>query len=467
MRWIVTVVALLAGVFASHAQARGLTTGFSADPALTNGTANANNVWIPRAVSEGAGMVRINVSWSQVAPATRPAGFDPSNSASPGYNWAPVDSAVRQLSSHGVQVLLNMWGAPDWAEGPNRPASVRDGTWEPSASEFGAFVTAAAHRYSGTFPDPQNPGQSLPRVRYWQPWNEPNLSFYLTPQWQRVGNHFNPVGPAQYRSLLNAAYAAVKAVSSSNFVVTAGTAPYGDPPGGQRIPPVAFDRDLMCLKGAKKLKPVACPVRPHFDAISNHPYGIGGPLWHALNPDDAAVADEYKIANVVKAAVKAHHVVPKGPKRLWVTEISWDSNPPDPQGIPINQHARWYEQAMWELWRQGVDTVLWLQIVDSPPNPSYGATYQAGLYFTNGSPKPAATAFRFPFVTHRIDRKHIQVWGRAPQGGTLVIKRQHGGVVKRMHVRPRQVFVSTVRMRGKVVLEAQVGSQTSLPWTQG
>jgi hypothetical protein len=330
-------------------------------------------------------------------------------------------------------------------------------------------MTAAARRYSGSFPDPTQPGANLPRVRYWQPWNEPNLDFYLGPQWTTVGGRLTAEAPVIYRNLLNAAYSAVKAVSASNFVVTAGTAPYGDLPGGPRIPPVAFDRVLLCLKGAKRLKPTACPDKPHFDALSHHPYAIKGPLWHALIRDDAAVGDEYKIAAVLKAAQKAHHVLPRGRKRLWVSEVSWDSNPPDPQGVPINTQALWYEQAMWELWRSGVDTVLWLQIVDSPPVPNFGATYQAGLYFVDGTPKPTATAFRFPFVTHRMNRRHIEAWGRSPQAGTLMISRRRGGgwkVVKRLHLRARQVFDSTLKIRGRAVLQARVGSQTSLPWTQ-
>jgi hypothetical protein len=82
----------------------------------------------------------------------------------------------------------------------------------------------AAVRYDGRFPDPLKPGAFLPRVRYWQPWNEPNLSYYLSPQWTRTGGRWAPASAGIYRGLLNAFYAAVKRVSSSNFVVTAGTA---------------------------------------------------------------------------------------------------------------------------------------------------------------------------------------------------------------------------------------------------
>jgi hypothetical protein len=466
---VAAVVVLSIAASAPPARAQGLTIGFSADPALTGNSPAADAIWTPRAVAEGAGMVRVNVVWSQVAPLVRSSSFDPAEPASPGYNWSVADAAVRDLSSHGLQVLLNVTGAPTWAEGPNPPPGIQPGTWRPDAAQFASFATAAAVRYDGRFPDPLHPGAFLPRVRYWQPWNEPNLSLYLSPQWTQARGGWAPASPVIYRQLLNAFYTAVKRVSSSNFVVTAGTAPYGDAPGGERMPPVAFDRTLFCLHGNARLTPVRCPDPPHLDAVSHHPYGIDGPLWHALNPDDAAVPDVYKIARVLRAAEQVGHVKPAGPKRLWATEISWDSSPPDPDGVPVAEQARWIEQALYVLWRQGVDTVLWLQIVDAPPIPSYGSTYQSGLYYLDGTAKPAAQAFRFPFVTRRRDRGHIEAWGRAPRGGKLTIEQRRRGrwaVLRRLAVRTDQVFTAVLPVRGSAALRAQSDPDTSLVWAQ-
>jgi hypothetical protein len=462
-------VALCAVAAAGRAAAQGLSVGFSADPVLT-GNAPTADIWIPRAVAEGASIVRVNLVWSQVAPSVRLASFAPGDPSSPGYDWTAVDASIRALAGHGLQVLLNITGAPTWAEGPAPPPGTSPGSWRPDPAQFASFATAAARRYDGRFPDPVTPGAFLPRVRYWQPWNEPNLSLYLSPQWTQSGNGWAPVSPVIYRRLLNAFYRAVKRVSSSNFVVTAGTAPYGDPPGGERMPPVAFDRTLFCLRDDARLTPLGCPDPPHLDALSHHPYGIQGPLWHALNPDDAAVPDIYKIARVLHAAEDAGHVAPAGPKRLWATEISWDSSPPDPEGVPVAEQARWLEQALYVLWRQGVDTVLWLQIVDAPPVPSYGATYQAGLFDLAGVAKPAAESYRFPFVTRRLNHGHIEAWGRAPHGGRIAIEaRRHGRwtVLRRIAVRSDQVFQAVLGVRGRAILRAQADPDTSLPWTQG
>ncbi len=453
--------------------ARGLTLGFSADPVLTD-SSSSQGLWISRAKSEGAGIVRVGITWADVAPSRRPRGFKPEDPNSRSYNWAPVDASVRALSASGLQVLLSISDAPAWAEGRHRPRAVQQGSWRPDASQYGKFAAAAAVRYDGRFPDPLNPGQSLPRVRYWQAWNEPNLDLYLSPQWTRTSGGWAATSPVVYRSLLNAFYAGVKQAARSNFVVTAGTAPYGDPPGAdrlgnERMQPVAFDRTLFCLSGSG-LSPTKCPDPPHLDALSHHPYATGGPLQHAFYADDAAVPDIYKLARVLHAAERAGRVLPRGPKRLWVTEVSWDSSPPDPEGVPINEQARWLEQALYVLWRQGVDTVLWLQIVDSPPVPSYATTYQAGLYYLKGQAKPAAQAFRFPFVTRRLDSGHVQAWGRAPEAGQVQIEMLRGhqwAPLRRLRVGSRQVFLSTLAVRGAATLRAVVGAQTSLSWSQG
>ena len=468
--FVIAAVVIGLGAHAPQAGAFSLTLGFSADPALTASNPAADTVWIPHAAAERARIVRVNLTWFQVAPAVPTASFAPSDPSSPGYNWTSIDATVRDLASQGLEVLLNIWGAPTWAQDSSPPPGTTPGSWRPDPTRFASFATAAALRYDGRFPDPLHPGAFLPRVRYWQPWNEPNLAIYLSPQWTSAPAGWTPASPVIYRQLLNAFYGAVKRVSPENFVVTAGTAPYGDPPGGQRMPPVAFDRALFCLEDDAALTPLSCPNPPHLDALSHHPYGIGGPLWHALNSDDAAVPDMYKIARVLHRAERVGHVKGAASPQLWVTEISWDSSPPDPGGVPVARQARWLEQSLYVLWRQGVSTVLWLQIVDAPPVPNYGSTYQAGLYYLNGTAKPAAQAFRFPFVTQRLNGGHIQAWGLAPRGGKLAIEQLRSGrwlVLRRLVVQSGQVFAVVLPVRGRAVLRAQADPETSLTWTQG
>lgn len=461
-RLTAVLLAVLAVTFAPAARATGgLQLGFNPDPALVDASNRANGFWIDQARSEGAGIIRLNVDWAQVAPARRPPGFVADNPASAGYDWAAIDSQVRAIESRGLQALINITFAPRWAEGPRRPANVRPGTWRPDPVQFAQFAAAAARRYDGGFPDPADPGAALPRVRYWQAWNEPNLETYLMPQWTRLRHGFAPASPAVYRPMLNAFDAAVKGVAPSNVVLTAGIAPYGNPPGvnfpgGYRMQPLTFDRLLF-----------TSPI--HCDVLAQNSYPLGGPLWHVYNPGDVSVADMSQVAGLLRTAMRAGDVLPRGHKQIWMTELGWNSRPPNPGGVPVGRQARWYEQALYVLWRQGVDVVLLLQIVDSAPTPSYAASYQTGIYFADGQPKPAAVAFRFPFVTSRSSFTTVQAWGRAPVAGRLVIERRHHGrwtAIASLAVKQYQVFRKRIALRGAAVLRARVGDQTSLTWSQ-
>ena len=424
------------------------------------------------AASDGASIVRVNVNWSTVAPANPSPTFDASNPSDPGYNWSAVDQAVRMASANGLTVALTIYDAPAWAEGAGRPSAVQPGSWLVNAQDFGQFATAAALRYNGSFPDPEQLGQFLPSVGLWQAWNEPNLDFYLSPQWTLGSNgQWEAVAPVVYRSLLNAFYAAVKNVSASNRVIMAGTAPYGDQPGTdplgrERTPPVAFDRDVFCLSVA--LAP-SCSGPVYLDGVDNHPYSGSwqGPDWPAANADDAAIPDMHKITDVLTAAVQAGLVLPNGQKSVWASEMGWNTNPPNPNGVSPAQDARWYEEAFYMLWKQGVDTVMCTEIRDQPPHPY---VFQNGLYYIDGTPKPPlVTAYQFPFVTKRWTASTVQAWGRAPASGSLAIQVMHGGVwstLRTLSVGQDQVFYTTLTLKGSATLRATVGSQASLTWNQ-
>lgn len=467
VRAFILTIGLLVGALLSASSAdatRGLTTGVFSFP--SGSKPSQTETYLDRATSIGVSIVRVNVGWAGIAP-TRP--VDPTDPASAGYNWSSVDAQVRVLAAHGIKVLITVSDAPTWAEGANPPRDARPGTWRPNATDLGQFAQAIAQRYDGSYPDPLAAGSTLPRVSDFQVWNEPNLAYYLQPQWQRVKKHWQAVAPTVFRSLANAFYTGVKSVSSSDFVILGGTAPYGDPPGGPRIPPVEFYRYLFCLNGRVALKPTSCPSPVHANAVDNHPYGIGGPLQHALNPDDVSIPDIDKVTRVLRAAERAGHILPRGGKQTWTTEFSWDTKPPDPQGVPVQKQARWVEQALYVLWHQGVSTAMYYQLVDSPPIPNYASTYQAGFYYLSGKAKPSATAYRFPFVTSRANARALSAWGRAPQTGTVAIQVKRGRTWKTLHhihVRSGQVFETRLSLRGKATLRAKLNGQTSLTWTQ-
>jgi hypothetical protein len=478
---LIPLLAVLTGLLAVAAPAARalppLTMGFAdavlSDPGELGASTATQSFWLGKAASIGAGVVRVNVDWQSVAPTVRPRGFNPTAPGSVDYYWTPTDEAVRAIIAHGMKPLLMIYLAPLWAEGPNPPAVDRPGTWEPNATQFAEFALAAARRYSGRFPDPLHRGRTLPAVRLWQAWNEPNLQYYLNPLWTSNTASGLPRAPTIYRALLNGFYASVKRVSKANVVLAAGTAPYGDPPqyvdpNGQRMYPLVFDRALFCLDPR-----VPCSGPVYLDGIDHHPYQSRLPPQYPVKvPGDVGIPELHSIVALLHAGQRAGHVLPAGHKQVWVGELSWDSNPPSQNpgiSVPLADQACNVELAQYLLYEQGADHIVFLQIHDQAPLPPWTATYRwGGMYFYGGQPKPALTAYEFPLVADPLSKTRIRVWGRAPASGTVLIERRSGGrwpVVARVSVGRGSVFEVGLRGREPAAFRAQLGAVTSLPWT--
>jgi hypothetical protein len=234
--------------------------------------------------------------------------------------------------------------------------------------------------------------------------------------------------------------------------------------------PAAFVRSLLCLRG-QALKAVRCPDPARFDVLAHHPYSVGGPTRTALNLDDVCVPDLFKLTRPLRRAERTGRALGARRHRVWVTEMGWDSAPPDPDGVPAAQHARWLEQAFYVLWRQGVDTIVWLLVRDAAPVPSFGETSQSGVFLRNGDAKPAARAFAFPFVASPAPGGRSDLWGKAPGGGVVTIQRRSGtGWTTVARLRPRgstHLFGRRLRVHRGTRLRARSGAQESLPWTVG
>jgi hypothetical protein len=372
------------------------------------------------------------VFWRTMVPlgSTRPAGFDARDPGSRQYEWSRLDAFVRTTVANGMTPLLALYSAPDWAEGVDEGDRAQrfgdDGTYHPHPGEYGDFAHAVARRYSGSYPDPARPGQTLPRVRYFQAWNEPNFGQYLTMPRGRSAE-----ASRHYVELLNALYAGVKAVHRSNFVVTAGTGPYGFNGHATDVEPQVFIRRMFCLERARRglRRRRGCRVpRARFDALGHHPYTLAGtPTGRAAARDGGALGNMRDIKQILDYAVRRRLVAPRGRKQLWVTEFGWFSDPPGHAlAKPLDVHARYTAESLWHLWRSGVDTVVWYALVDRPEWPG-------GLHFANRDPKPAATAFRFPCVAVESGRR-LELWGFVPGARRVEVARRAGSRWRRVLV---------------------------------
>jgi hypothetical protein len=457
---------LLAAPSPAAAEPHGLRLGV-ADASFTSSDAALRDEWLARARSARASLVMLDASWAAIAPRRPPVGFDAADPADPFYDWEALDGAVRAAVAAGLEPVLDVEFAPAWAEGPGRPSPTLapGGTWLPQPEALGQFARSLAARYSGGFVDPADPAAGpLPRVRYFEIWSEENLSEHLNPLWR--GRRL--VGPAHYRAMLNAAYAAIHGADPAAKVIVGGLAPYGDArAGGSRIPPVWFWRSLLCLRGAA-LRPVDCPDPAHFDIAAHNPIDVFGPDRGALSPLDVSVPDIGRLTAIVRKAVSTGRVLPDRPKPFWAPEIWWDSDPPDPRGVPLARHARFLAESLFRLWREGVSAVVWWYMRDQAPGAAgFAATQQSGLFFRDGRPKPAYRAFRFPFVAHRAAGPRALVWGKAPAPGPLLVERRSAGgwaPLARLVAGPDRIFLAGVEAGGAARLRARQGGEASLAW---
>ncbi|MDQ3729669.1 MAG: hypothetical protein M3355_08765, partial [Actinomycetota bacterium] len=251
----------------------------------------------------------------------------------------------------------------------------------PDAEAYGDFARALASRYGD-------------QVRYYQAWNEPNIFSFLNPQYE--GGEL--VGSDIYRRLLNAFYDGVNAVDPTAKVISAGTAPYGDEPGGRRTRPLVFIRDLLCLNAQNEPSP-SCSTKAKFDALAHHPINTsGGPKVSAAHPDNVSTPDVKNVVRALRKAERAETPAIGGRHDVWLTEFWWETNPPDPcTGVPLKRHKKWIGQALRSFERQGASVAINYLIRDQKYNRDTGCgrtTFQTGAFFDNGKKKPAFNAFK-------------------------------------------------------------------------
>jgi hypothetical protein len=429
------------------------------DP-LVFGTAE-RDVGMDETKAAGATILRLTVDWRKVAPVTPPEGFNARDHTSPAYNWSEPDGQLLRAAKRGLSAIIDIINPPNWASEGRSTKPGYDGPINPNPQALADFAFAAATRYIGTFHRP-NDADALPRVKLWQAWNEPNLGGYLMPQVE--GD--NAVSPELYRNLVNAFSASVKSVAADNVVIAGGLSPFLADPGFS-VAPLKFMRELLCVSPSGGS---SCNASVSFDVWSNHPYTSGGPNHHAHAADDVSLGDLPDVRKVLDAAVRLGHVKSSGRVQFWITEFSWDSKPPDPEGVPAATQARWISEAFFRMWQNGVGMVIWYKIHDEPFPASF---YQSGLFTDTGSRKPAFQAFRFPFVALKAGTK-VQIWGRTPTSatGNVAIEQRFGSRWRRVLVlkaNANGVFYSTPKLKTTIhtVMRARFGTDLSLPFALG
>jgi hypothetical protein len=355
----------------------------------------------------GAQFVRVVLSWKAIAPVNRPPNFNAADPDGQGYTWSEVDEHVRAVEKAGLTPMALVTEAPKWAERCTVP-SIPSATCDPDPNAYAAFAKAAAIHFNGN--------HGGPPIRYWEAINEPNLSLFLDPQFNSAGK---PVSGNSYRKTLNSFYASVHGVNKANMVIGGSLGPSEVP--GLTVGPMKFTRQLLCMSGGRhphKTKS-KCEGGVHFDIFDIHPYTTGGPT-HEGGPNDLQLGQLGHLQTLLKAAKAQGRIIGRSKKvPIWATEFSWDSNPPDPGGLPMRVEKRWVPEAMYTAWKAGVDHFFWYSLRDEPITAGIPASesIQSGLYFRGKTVaadrrKPYFQGFRFPFVAY--PGKKMKFWGVVP-----------------------------------------------------
>lgn len=423
------------------------------DNQLIYSSAANRTVALNRMKAMGVDAVRVSVLWNAVAGKKKPRnGADPK--AYRVANWDKYDDLVRAAQAYGIQVYFDVTPpGPRWSQAKaNDPANQR--TWKPNTRQFEKFYEAVATRYSGSYHD-ENEGHSiLPRVSWWGIGNEPNQGGWLMPQAQRIGGHIVPTSPALYRDLLVAGARALIRTGHGQDTINMGeTAPLGVAPQSERRPlrPALFLREMFCLdahlhrytgaaaraRRCSNVGQLAILKKLPRLVYAHHPYTKNtSPLTRDKSRDAITIANLNTLPTLLDRIAKKTKLIPVG-LPIVLTEFGWETKPPDPlNGIPLAKQPEWDnlgDYAAFANPRVFANTQFLL--FDVPPqrqypkgSRAYWFTYQSGLFFANGQPKPSAPAYMLPFVIKPAGGGKYLFWGQVrftPNGADQTVYVQH------------------------------------------
>ena len=323
------------------------------------------------------GVLRVNLYWGGKLGVAKSRPFQASDPRDAAYDWSLYDRTAFYAAANGMKVLFSITGTPKWANGgqtPNRPPF--------NYSQLRDFAYAAAARYSGQYIGED--GRTIPGVRLWAAWNEPNNPAFLRPQFVKRGSKWVIQSAISYAKICNAIYEGIHETLFKNERVACGvTAPRGNNnPNSARpsVSPVAF------VTAAKKAG------MKRFDAYAHNPYyGVPTetPTTKPPGTRSGQVPTSITLANLNVLIAAVSHLY--GPRRFWITEYGYQTRPPDPAfGVSWSDQARYLTEAFAIARRNPrIDLMLWFLVRDEPNV----AGWQSGLMTADGVKKPSFGAF--------------------------------------------------------------------------
>jgi hypothetical protein len=397
--------------------------------------------------SMGVRVARVLVAWSWLA-AQSGSRRPPSGDPYPATHFASYDRIVRAAEADGIELDFLLTGrAPHWAAEHGLANDPYPGAWSPSPLAFERFVETVASRYSGHY-TPPGARSPLPRVHFWEIWNEPNWAPSLEPQLALHPYRIASAGP--YRLLLDAGWTALQRTGHGHdTIVISNLSPRGTPgtPSSSFAAatgvasPLGFTRTLYCvdssyrrLQGAVAAR-AGCPLtaaasrrfaedHPALFQASGygmHPYPVNLPPTQAdtTDPDTVEFSQIPHLENAldrVQGVYGAH-----GQMSIFNTEYGYITNPPNPgtQYLSPTRAAVYLNWAEYLTWRNPrIASTMQYGLIDAyiPRSPFGPGGFASALIAYTGQPKATFYAYRMPIflpVARASLGDPLEVWGCA------------------------------------------------------
>jgi len=404
-------LALAPSAFASHDQIDF----FEAPQQLLNAAAR------PAAIAElqslGVHAVRIQLIWDEVAPSPRSKKQPKLNLTNPAnYNWGQYAPLIQAMQTLGWKVLLTVTGyAPCWAsECSKTKYTTRELVTDPNPGDYGQFMQAVGREF-GSY------------VKLYSVWNEPNQTQELEPQYLDGNPHKTLESAVIYRKLFLDGYAGLK--QSGNFAGTKVLMGETSPLGVTSVdisPPLAFLRGVLCLN-SHYVKASSCGMLPAA-GYAQHPYDQEqGPFWKPPTAfdgaDDVTIATLGQLQTALRLAADAHAIPRNTP--IYITEFGVQSYPNRYLGVPVAQQAEYDAIAERTAWNDPDVASFSQYLLSDDPDPGDEGSFQTGLVYVGGKPKPLYNGYRLPLTVTVTGGSRVAFWGLvrpAAAAGPVVVQ---------------------------------------------
>lgn len=260
------------------------------------------------------------------------------------YRLAAYDRMLEGLANRNIRTIIDIHTPPEWA-------TDADGI---DIAAYRALVERFLCR----------PASSRTVVAL-EPWNEPNIAFFLKPQWERTASGWQPRSPRIYAALVRAAAAARERCRPALPLMGPALAATGSAPGRGGVGVLDFWREL----------PAGLPL----DVISQH-------LYLAKSPEDSQAMPSYRrmdeLLEVADRSLGGTRPVVISETGFLTGETPYHSTVVTPE----EQVERLEASVSLARENPRIRALIYFNLEDNP-------NWPAGLWRLRGAAKPAWSAF--------------------------------------------------------------------------